>query len=492
MDRFLKSNTDKRIIVGLLSLITLILFAIEANLLTTATKFIQVYDSVPDEVWFYKVATRYGLDSGMAYAYGAPFWWLSKSIIKLSHPDFSDQIITLRVIFLSFKYLAFIFFTLALWQLRNGFLAAVFYITLLLTPGFYFYGKIFSPDYMVICLLSLAVYCLVRDKGNIANYFYGALFFGILSVITKLSTLPFLVVYIFYIIGYRQKLTSKKFFYSVLTSLTALIGASALFTKSAWHETLFALKAYVAPFSFTWHNFKMWLFFDNRTWEQIANAALFTNFKPLFIFLLLIILNAFLSIKHKNAIGIIDSKLNGYMLDTGFLMILFICSSTFYVMWYLFSAYVCILFGIFSCLFFKYEKKGEIALLLCLVIVYSVNIQRIFYNINYKENINFMLNQNYSMSGEINDYILARYPQGGIIATDILTALNEKLPLHIYRIRDYFPCNPDNLNKKVDFILVNSQIKNSPIIYGVYHNRFNSFIFVKNFNGLILYKNIIR
>lgn len=87
----MRLNISKRIPIAILGFFTLIFYLIECKLLTTATLFQQVFDSVPDEILLYNSSCHYTIHSGMEYGYGAPFWWISKLIISVLPNNFSFQ-----------------------------------------------------------------------------------------------------------------------------------------------------------------------------------------------------------------------------------------------------------------------------------------------------------------------------------------------------------------------------------------------------------------
>lgn len=67
-------------------------------------------------------------------------------------------------------------------------------VRLLVTPGYFFFGKIISPEYMLLLLSALSLWCLHQDKSSYGAGYAGALFFACLATATKVSAAPLLAV----------------------------------------------------------------------------------------------------------------------------------------------------------------------------------------------------------------------------------------------------------------------------------------------------------
>lgn len=145
--------------------------------------------SAPDEMLFIEVSAR-TTAWGFVAGYGPVFWLLVQSLFK--HLPFDTAVIVGRVLFISFKYGGWLILFRMI-QVRHPRVATLFLVLASLTPGYYFFGKVISPEYPMLFLGAMTLAALVRDQARFGRWYLAALLCASLAVSTKISAAPLLL-----------------------------------------------------------------------------------------------------------------------------------------------------------------------------------------------------------------------------------------------------------------------------------------------------------
>jgi 4-amino-4-deoxy-L-arabinose transferase-like glycosyltransferase len=156
-------------------------FAAETWLMLQHVDLAAMQASAPDEMLFIEKAP---LQSGWSFlaGYGPPFWLLVKAIF--GHLSFDVAVPLARGLFIAMKYASWLILFGILFK-RDARAAVLFLFVMLVTPGYFFFGKIISPEYMLLLLSALSLWCLQQDKSSYGAGYAGALFFACLATATK-------------------------------------------------------------------------------------------------------------------------------------------------------------------------------------------------------------------------------------------------------------------------------------------------------------------
>lgn len=465
-----------KLIYFIITLVTFALFSAECRLLMGALVFDQAADYMVDEVNFYKAASEYNpIIGGMALGYGFLFWYISAFVIQVLKFDTETNLLILRVFFLALKYASFIIVALTVKRLTCSRCAILGFVILLLTPAYYFYGKIFSPEYLITFLVALSVYLLVVDNGKMSKFFYISVFVAISAFAVKFTIVPFGLLYISYIAHNYKLLNIKR---TILVIIAALVINFFPFLIGANPDSLInVLHSGSTNFTLTLMNLEVWLFFKLTTWDEIPLGGLLIDYTPVFICILTFITFSFLNFNEQ----VDDTKkykkiFSAYLFFTGFVMLAFICLQSTIFFWYLFPSYLLIICGLIGLL-------GSLpALTASIIILLFLTPPRINWRMNDRAFHNVRLAENYAASDELNDFILNKYPEGGIALCDINVAYKATDPVETILVKDALSARDlsKSIGKKVElmykidkakFLIINKQLQKSQLIEQFYKGK---------------------
>ncbi|AYM13918.1 hypothetical protein At1D1108_42920 [Agrobacterium tumefaciens] len=280
----------------LYAFVLLALFLLEIHLLDYRKGIEVLRSGTPDEALFFEVSANYMksfiswdasfFPQGFPGPYGHPFWFLLVAVIGIANLLDLNSVLLAYYVFLSLKYLSCFFWKKTLEQRYGCFQSSIFSLTLLLSPGLFFYGKIISPEYMVMLVFSIATYYMAQKNYN------GASSYALLGTYIKILYAPYFLIALTVMIAreyrkiYRLNLT---FVVASLLSCLAIIKAGGPIVVL---NSILALPT--PPLRF---DFEFWRdsFFGNPifTWDQILLLRPADAF-PIFLILAPIAANTFL------------------------------------------------------------------------------------------------------------------------------------------------------------------------------------------------------
>lgn len=176
------------LIAAAVSLLVLEL-AVEIWLMLQNCSLAAMQASAPDEMLFIE-ASRHEPSWSFLAGYGPPFWLLFNAFF--TNLPFDMAVPLARGFFIAMKYAAWLILFCILLK-RDARTAVLFLLLLLLTPGYFFFGKIISPEYLLLLLSALCLGSLHLDRAAFGPAYLGALLFASLATATKVSAAPLLL-----------------------------------------------------------------------------------------------------------------------------------------------------------------------------------------------------------------------------------------------------------------------------------------------------------
>ncbi|OAI91363.1 hypothetical protein AYO27_24420 [Rhizobium sp. GHKF11] len=154
------------------------LFILEIHLLGYRETVEILRSIAPDEALFFDISADYMesfiswdaslFPQGFPGPYGHPFWFLMVALLSIANLLDLNVVLLSYKVFLSLKYLSCYFWKKTFEERYGHFQSSIFSLTLLLSPGLFFYGKVISPEYLLILVFSIGTYCIAKKKYNIA------------------------------------------------------------------------------------------------------------------------------------------------------------------------------------------------------------------------------------------------------------------------------------------------------------------------------------
>jgi hypothetical protein len=346
-------------------------------------------------------------------------------------------------------------------------------------PGFWFYGKVISPEYIILGLIAISLYLLVKDNLLIGHYYYLSVIIFALAASIKMIVVPFGIIYPLYLILKREKKTLIHF------ATTPLIISALFFLFNITIITQDGRKVFDKWMSFnsnntsipSWENFKGFYLFSNLTWDQIVNGGLKTDYINVILITLFIII-VFISIFRRNR--------NVLLIPFGVSAIfytIFIMSTQLYHSWYL-------MVPLFTFVYFVFltdhkDKLIQSIFIIAILSTFIINIPRITYKYKFRMQVNQECERNYNNSLLVQDYLMQHYKGGTIIA-------NPQLALPVYDIENVKIIRTGSVVIGLE-IGDNSLIKEYPDTEWLYlknNVNYEDFILIKEFSNGKLYKKI--
>ncbi len=239
----------------------------------------------PDEALFLDTVTTnyiFHFSSGN----GPLFWGLLVYFRDMAPKGFEIAII--RVAFVSLKYIAFYMGAAALGRVWGRASAALFLFVSLSVPGYFFFGKIISPEYLLLFTMSATI-CLAALDGGLLGWMYrAALVCAFLSVMAKVSMLPFALCFPGYGVAQaflnapshqvKRAVKEAGLAFLLYAALTGLVFFLCPLDTSL--QQIRDIMAIVPPLKFSMENVLLAWRRDEVTWDQIAVAGLRVDFLP--------------------------------------------------------------------------------------------------------------------------------------------------------------------------------------------------------------------
>lgn len=148
------------------------------------------------------------------FGYGTIFWYLYGAVGALPHflGSFHAEILTYRLFSMVWLGVAMWLLYKIVWLVRREvWQARLAAATLLVLPGFYFYDKVFSAEFLhvALCLATLYTFLVYQQTGLRKWCYWAALWFGI-AIGLKVSAIVFLPVIVFGFIWQERNTTLLK------------------------------------------------------------------------------------------------------------------------------------------------------------------------------------------------------------------------------------------------------------------------------------------
>jgi hypothetical protein len=289
-----KNINEKRFMFFPLSLlIVLSLYCLEVYLLTQHIDLIYLQAASPDEMLLYEIAVQQSNGWNFGAGYGPTFWLIMDVVTKnLNAPH---AIATLKIIFVSLKYFGALFIACTVFK-NDEFKKTFFLLVFVLTPGYLFFGKVISPEYLILFLVAISISFLYLGRKTISWKYYVGLIFMVLAFITKISVLPALVLIFFYalLVAFTTYRTKK----AILTTVNLLIVVIStnlffLIMSGFWNSinTIITALSIVPNTSINSNIFHLAYFRNELTWDQIKLGGIGIDFLSIsLIFIISIIL----------------------------------------------------------------------------------------------------------------------------------------------------------------------------------------------------------
>jgi hypothetical protein len=194
----------------LMILLLILCFFLEIYLITDRHSFADLQAGLPDEAWLLERVGPTGLHFN--FAYGPIFWSFLALVTKIFPQEY--LIFGARILFASLKYIAWLSVAFSYVATRPSFLSletstqsiqslsleknyiapTLFLFCLLTTPGYFFFGKIISPEYMLMLFPALTFCFLYWDRLRFGRNYLWGVFFAMLAAAIKLSGGPFMCI----------------------------------------------------------------------------------------------------------------------------------------------------------------------------------------------------------------------------------------------------------------------------------------------------------
>jgi hypothetical protein len=487
-----KGNIDK-----VIQLITFMVIAIFLSFLFLEVIFVidrsswsDLQAASPDEALMFE-CLKNGVWSFLS-GYGPVFWATLDFFQYISPTNYEIEII--RILFILLKYLAFFILAwIILKQYKSYYISNLILLLTIITPGYMFFGKVISPEYLLLFEVSISIGLLILDDAKIGKLYYFALIVSILSVLTKISLLPYLSATLFYgllmiyltqDISKIDKFKKLGFIVFIVISIFAFVGYMTGIEKSI--SQIQEILGIVPKTSISFSNFLMAWERDNVTWDQIVVAGIKQDFLPIFFIMLLSLILII--------VRIIRGKFNSI-----FALILFLVATGMFLLqifqslafgWYLFVPVLMYIVVIAMLL------NQSTLLVKCFVaitlIVYSFlyGIERVIYHINVKKDNNRQLKENtLSMNGVVKKLDELKCIKTGNV--DILVPLisyDQKNP----RINPVLPLRISLNNQATkkweepDFLIINKNLHNSPLLQFVIKEKISDYEKIETMDNLDL------
>ena len=240
----------------------------------------QLYDSIPDEALFFGCANHladhirsgdlHGIAGfGTPYGYGFPYWIISALLLLVMPSALASKLATLKAVFLSFKWLGILTLTQTINKRRVILRAAIFFIAIQSCSIFYFYGKVFSPEFLTLLLGCFTVSILVSDDFKAGYRLPIAFFLVTLCVLIKATNIPLAILLVGYIalcpIGLRGGGTMACAFAALIAfgiAFSGLLTPDAMAMFSFWMKSNLYRK-------FGLEHLFIWITYRGVTWDRI-------------------------------------------------------------------------------------------------------------------------------------------------------------------------------------------------------------------------------
>lgn len=441
----------------------------------------------PDEIGFIEHSEHSLTFLQFSLGYGPAFWLIPIAAVKFFGSE--TAVLISRIIFVSMKYAGIFCVALPLVAKRKTPAACVFLALTATTPGFFFFGKIISPEYELIFFAALTMSMLFLDDGRNSRFFIAALVFASAALATKITAAPLLFFTAIYGLACFF-LRPQRSLHERRLLIRSLAGCAAswivLILLCGPVEVVRQINDAMSIVSQSEYNFstlKMAFTRTGITWDQIMIGGLVPDFIPVIISTLCLALG-----------GIVIRKVTAPFITavTGTLaaiIVLYQCAiHAGAVGWYLFlPATLFIICASYTLTLLS--QKISIAFFLLTVLSFSYHDRhRIQDRINFKrENVN-MIAKSVDVAGSVIKDIQNRYPCAKSVSLDFLIASNDvdgyipmRTALNLRSTKKYF---------SPDVVLLNSFLishrEGSPLLNYVFNGDLSAYQEIQKDSDFVL------
>lgn len=157
---------------------------------STSDEVLFLYEAVIGFFDFFRSFDWGVFPEGFPGPYGHPFWFLLVAVRGGSEALGLPTVLVATCFFLTLKYVAAVFWRETLVLRVSPVSANALSIALLASPGLFFYGKIISPEYEVLALVSAAIYLGARGYMADGRPSWSTAFLFFLATYTKVINAP--------------------------------------------------------------------------------------------------------------------------------------------------------------------------------------------------------------------------------------------------------------------------------------------------------------
>lgn len=466
-------------------------FGVEVWLVLANSHIEDLQAASPDEMLFIEVVNS-GSPWGFAAGYGPVFWLLTYSIFHFLPID--NAVIVGRVLFIVLKYTSWLVFSLVMLNSSKK-SAALFLWVALITPGYFFFGKIISPEYLLLFFATISMCFLYKDAAKFGSNFFCSLFFASLAAATKITAAPMIV--IIYIFGllcpiyfYRDiKASLRNGFYGL--SILVLFWGPLVFycgLTSSIAQINDALSI-VPPSEFNFEVLKLAWFRDMSTWDQIMLGGIGVDFLPIFFLFVVSMFCTAAFAKGAYLTSTLSIAFCAFISSAIMLFVTIVHQSTY--SWYIFLPFQLMLIS--SVILFENQENEIYAFIFValLALFFTHDAERIFSRLRFKYNSNEQVESNAKVMGKIQQYLLTNVPCARNGHLDILVPYNGR-ELNVLPMRVSLNHRITNKWNLPDFLVLNKKLYSNgltPLTELVVKEDFKSFVKLEDFDMLQLYVN---
>jgi hypothetical protein len=433
----------------LIGIVFIAIIASDIALVLPHSSLIEVYDSVPDEVLFYYQAEKlehllaagnwHAVSAfGTPYGYGFPFWVTASLLIMVLPNAATHGLAAYKAVFLLMKWASFGGLAFTIWRKRGPIVAACFSVLLASCGAFFFYGKVFSPEFEMLALTALSICLIWQDDFRLTWRSCFSLVAALLATAIKPTAVPILFAVLTYcgvsLHQAKRDRAEKILFHFIAAAIALLIVCIPLFTADG-RESFVAWNARNTGRQFSIENIKTWITYHDVTWDLIPISGA-VGYLGVFGALTVSLLSATRLRSLHNR-----SRLAGYtFIVCGLLGWVAAISASAYCDWYLWVSAILILAG--SAMAIDASDHPLALLIVICIGVFSTSIHETARRTGIRLEVLHGLDSSQAMRPAMSEVIREiRYPCGGrvVIATDMLAALDttERPDIAVLRARDF-------------------------------------------------------
>lgn len=359
---------------------------------------------------------------GTPYGYGFLYWVLMGIIgVPFYALDFEQKVLFYRLVGIFFKAMAIYFLYRGInlkFPRVQSVLGCVFILAL---PGYWFYGKVISPEFILLGLLSLSICLLLKDDNKIGKWYWISVIVFASALSIKISLAPIGIIWALYLaVTYKKEILNKWktiILTPALVVVTFLTLNITLATKSGRDSFNYWLKFNKGnTHSPTWDRVKNFYNYNFPTWDRIPNAGMKIDYLSIWLLIMFFAVVGYL---------LFINRRNGYIaipiILTSWLYLYFVIATQITHSWYFFPAFLLIAYAIFAS--FKFNRLATAVISVLLILTVITNIPRIELKREQRIAVNLDARMQYTYSSEVQEYLQPMFHEGDGIMFNIFLAM---------------------------------------------------------------------